>query len=56
MGVLQLIRNTNFWRKNMTVVELSKKLSEMYENADDGDKVAMIHLFGIRYGKIIEQN
>ena len=39
----------------MTIVELAKKLSEMYENAPEGDKVTMIHLFGIRYsGEIIK--
>ena len=41
---------------NMTINELGKKLSEMYENAPEGDKVAMIHLFGIRYSKIIKSN
>jgi 5-methylcytosine-specific restriction protein B len=40
----------------MTVTELSKKLSEMYENAPEGDKVAMIHLFGIRYSDEIKRN
>jgi 5-methylcytosine-specific restriction protein B len=40
----------------MTIIELSKMLSEMYENAPDGDKVAMIHLFGIRYSSEIEKN
>jgi hypothetical protein len=28
----------------------------MFENAPEGDKVAMIHLFGIRYSKIIKKN
>ena len=40
----------------MTIVELAKKLSEMYENAPEGDKVAMIHLFGIRYANEIKKN
>jgi hypothetical protein len=40
----------------MTLNELSKKLSEMYENADEGEKGAMILLFGIRYAKIIKDN
>jgi 5-methylcytosine-specific restriction protein B len=40
----------------MTIVELAKKLSEMYENAPEGDKVAMIHLFGIRYSNEITKN
>jgi hypothetical protein len=30
----------------MTIAELSKELSEMYENAPKGDKVAMIHFAG----------
>jgi hypothetical protein len=40
----------------MTIVELGKKLSEMYENAPKGDQVAMIHLFGIRYASEIKKN
>ena len=28
----------------------------MYNNADAGEMVANIHLFGIRYAKIIQQN
>jgi 5-methylcytosine-specific restriction protein B len=36
----------------MTVDELAAILAEMYENADE-DKVAMIHLFGIRYADVI---
>ena len=39
----------------MTVYDLAKELSEMYENADKGDKIAMIHLFGIRYAKVIKE-
>ena len=38
----------------MTVYDLAKKLSEMYENAGDGEKTTMIHLFGIRYAEIIK--
>jgi hypothetical protein len=40
----------------MTIVELGKKLSEMYENAPEGGQVAMIHLFGIRYASEIKKN
>jgi len=40
----------------MTIVELATKLSEMYENAPEGDKVSMIHLFGIRYSNEIIKN
>jgi 5-methylcytosine-specific restriction protein B len=40
----------------MTIIDLAKKLSEMYEDAPDGDKVAMIHLFGIRYSNEIREN
>jgi 5-methylcytosine-specific restriction protein B len=36
------------------MTELGKILSEMYENAPRGDKVAMIHLFGIRYSSEIK--
>jgi hypothetical protein len=41
----------------MTIIELGKILSGMYENAPDGSQVAMIHLFGIRYsGEIKKHN
>jgi len=40
----------------MTIVELAKKLSEMYENAPEGDKVSMIHLFSVRYSNEIIKN
>ncbi|WMN64956.1 HTH-like domain-containing protein [Vibrio parahaemolyticus] len=33
----------------MTLNELGETLSGMYHNAPDGDSVAMIHLFGIKY-------
>jgi 5-methylcytosine-specific restriction protein B len=38
----------------VTVDELARKLVEMYENAD-GDKAAMVHLFGIRYADEIRE-
>ena len=40
----------------MTIVELATKLSEMYENAPEGDKVSMIYLFGIHYSNEIIKN
>lgn len=40
----------------MVINELSKILSQMYENAPEGEKVTMIHLFSIRYSKIIRDN
>lgn len=33
----------------MDDMELAKTLRRMYEQAGDGQKVAMIHLFGIKY-------
>lgn len=39
----------------MELKELGKKLSDMYNNAPSGDKVAMIHLFGIKYANEIKQ-
>jgi len=38
----------------MNLDDLAGVLSEMYENASDGDKVSMIHLFGIRYSSEIK--
>ena len=40
----------------MTLSELGKKLSKMYNNAPKGDAVAMIHLFGIKYANEINQS
>jgi 5-methylcytosine-specific restriction protein B len=37
----------------MTLDDLASALVKMYNNADS-DKVAMIHLFGIRYAKEIQ--
>jgi hypothetical protein len=39
----------------MTIDELSKKLVEMYENAE-GEKSTMIHLFGIGYADEIRSS
>lgn len=40
----------------MTQVELGAQLKHMYENAKQGEKVTMIHLFGIMYGETIREN
>jgi len=40
----------------MNINELAKRLHNMYTNAPDGDQVAMIHLFRIKYGEIIVKN
>lgn len=40
----------------MELKELGDKLNEMYSNAPSGDKVAMIHLFGIKYASEISQS
>lgn len=40
----------------MTITELGNELSKMYDQAHEGEKVAMIHLFGIRYSKYIREN
>ena len=40
----------------MTLNELAGKLSEMCDNAPKGDKVAMIHLFGIKYASEIKDS
>ncbi len=40
----------------MELKELGEKLSDMYHNAPSGDKVAMIHLFGIKYADEINQS
>ena len=33
----------------MTLHELGSALSNMYSESDDGEAVAMIHLFGVKY-------
>lgn len=40
----------------MTIVELGKKLNEMYESAKRNEAVCQIHLFGIMYGNLIREN
>lgn len=39
----------------MTKIELGNKLKNLYDNANEGEKVTMIHLFGIKYGEIIRE-
>ena len=38
---------------DLTVQQLGEILRKMYDNADGGSKVSSIHIFGIKYGKII---
>ena len=33
----------------MDIDQLAKKLAQMYRDAGEGEKVTMIHLFGIKY-------
>ena len=40
----------------MNLMTLSRELSKMYDNADEGEKVAMIHLFGIKNSEFIMKN
>ena len=40
----------------MTINELGNVLAVMYGNAPQGEQVAHIHLFGIKYGRIIKSN
>jgi hypothetical protein len=42
--------------KEMTINELGDKLKAMYDKAPEGDSVAMIHLFGIKYAAEILKN
>ena len=37
----------------MTLQELGEKLNEMYFDSEDGEAVAMIHLFGIKFASEI---
>jgi 5-methylcytosine-specific restriction protein B len=40
----------------LTKNELSAKLNQMYYNAPKGEKVSMIHLFGIKYADEIKES
>jgi hypothetical protein len=39
----------------MTKQDLAQKLKDMYFNAPQGEKVSMIHLFGIKYSEEIKE-
>ena len=39
----------------MDLEELTKILHDMYFNSEEGETVAMIHLFGVRYADEIQQ-
>ena len=38
----------------MDIYELGQKLNDMYFNSNEGEAVAMIHLFAIKYAKEIK--
>ncbi|MBE4907863.1 hypothetical protein IMZ08_07325 [Bacillus luteolus] len=40
----------------MNINVLASKLNEMYSNAPEGDQVAQIHLFGVKYADLILRN
>jgi hypothetical protein len=40
----------------MTLQQLGQKLNEMYFESKEGESVAMIHLFGIKYAKEIKES
>ncbi len=40
----------------MTLYKLVSKLNDMHKNANNGESVAMIHLFGVRYAQFIGKN
>ena len=40
----------------MTEQDLGLILNKMYNGAKKGEKVIMIHLFGVKYGNIIREN
>ncbi len=40
----------------MTKSELAQKLNKMYYSAPKGEKVSLIHLFGIKYSEEIKEN
>ena len=39
----------------MTKIDLAQELNKMYYNAPKGEKVAMIHLFGIKFSEEIKE-
>lgn len=40
----------------MTLQQLGQKLKEMYFESNNGEAVAMIHLFGIKYASEIKES
>ena len=40
----------------MTKIELGLKLKEMYDNAPQGERVTMIHLFGVKFASQIKES
>lgn len=50
------IHDTEVVDQDYTVKELADILSDMYNTAEAGMQVASIHMFGIKYAKIIEKN
>ncbi|MDM5326784.1 hypothetical protein [Neobacillus sp. CF12] len=40
----------------MNLNDLSRILNEMYSNAPEGDQVAKVHLFGVKYAECILRN
>lgn len=40
----------------MTLQDLGSELSRLYRESDDGEAVAMIHLFGIKYAEEIRKS
>ncbi len=40
----------------MTVAELGSRLKKMYDDAEEGEQVSMIHMFGIIYASQIKKN
>ena len=45
----------NYEINSMTLQELGKILHEMYFDSEEGEAVAMIHLFGVKYAQDIKE-
>lgn len=50
------IKDSKIEDTEFTIQELGSILREMYSNAEDRMQVASVHIFGIKYGKIIIKN
>ncbi len=50
---IKLSEFVNFNEKNYSSIELGLRLKDIYEKTEYGQRVAQIHLFGIKYGKYI---